>query len=132
MNPRLPATVLSLVLLSTCRIPAAPQEETGSPTLAAPISAVTPPMTVTLPEETKPSPPPEPSVPLPGNGLAQHDFLYSGEWDTRKPMQTMFLVKGGKVVWSYEIPIKDQNNNLSEYSDMHMLSNGDIVFAYKP
>jgi len=68
---------------------------------------------------------------LPGNGLAQHDFLYSGEFDTRKTNQTMFLVKGGKVVWTYEIPIKDANGNLSEYSDMHRLSNGDIVFAYK-
>jgi hypothetical protein len=70
--------------------------------------------------------------PLPGNGLAQHDFLYSGEWDTRKPVAAMFLVKGGKVVWSYEIPRKDEKNaQESEFSDMHMLSNGDIVFAYK-
>jgi len=68
---------------------------------------------------------------LPGKGLAQHDFLYSGEWDTRKTNQTMFLIRGGKVVWTYEIPIKDANGNLSEYSDMHLLSNGDIVFAYK-
>jgi Mal s 1 allergenic protein-like len=73
----------------------------------------------------------EDTPPLPGKGLAQHDFLYSGEWDTRKPVQTMFLVKGGKVDWTYEIPIKDANGNLSEYSDMHRLSNGDIVFAYK-
>jgi hypothetical protein len=68
---------------------------------------------------------------LPGNGLAQHDFLYSGEWDTRKTNQTMFLIRGGKVVWTYQIPIKDANGNLSEFSDMHRLSNGDIVFAYK-
>ena len=72
-----------------------------------------------------------PSPPLPGRGLAHHDFLYSGEWDTRKPMQTMFLVRGGKVVWTYQIPIRDANGNLSEYSDMHRSSNGDIVFAYK-
>jgi hypothetical protein len=68
---------------------------------------------------------------LPGKGLSQHDFLYSGEWDTRKTNQTMFLVKGGQVVWTYTIPIKDANGNLSEYSDLHRLSNGDIVFAYK-
>src|SRR5580765_8166890 len=68
---------------------------------------------------------------LPGKGLAQHDFLYSGEWDTRNTNQTMFLVKGGKVVWTYQIPIKDRNNNLSEYSDMHRCSNGDIVMAIK-
>jgi len=74
---------------------------------------------------------PVPPLALPGNGLRQHDFLYSGEWDTRKTNQTMFLIKGGKVVWTYEIPITDANGNLSEYSDMHRLSNGDIVFAYK-
>jgi len=69
--------------------------------------------------------------PLPGKGLAQHDFLYSGEFDTRNTNQTMFLVRGGKVAWTYQIPIKDGNGNLSEFSDMHRLSNGDIVFAYK-
>src|SRR6185369_9157464 len=79
-----------------------------------------------------PAPPyPDPPATLPGKGLAQHDFLYSGEFDTRNTNQTMFLVKGGKVVWTYQIPIKDRNNNLSEYSDMHRCSNGDIVFAMK-
>ena len=75
---------------------------------------------------------PDLPAPLPGKGLAQHDFLYSGEFDTRFPVQTLFLVKGGKVVWTYEIPTRDdKNDKLSEYSDMHLLSNGDIVFAYK-
>ena len=69
---------------------------------------------------------------FPGQGLAQHDFLYTGEWDTRNPTETMFLVRGGKVVWKYEIPDRDpRNGQLSEFSDLHMLSNGDIVFAYK-
>ncbi|SRR5581483_2763127 len=68
---------------------------------------------------------------LPGNGLAQHDFLYTGEFDTRNTNQTLFLVRHGRVVWTYQIPIKDANNNLSEFSDIHRLSNGDIVFAYK-
>src|SRR5690349_14970441 len=75
---------------------------------------------------------PSPPAMLPGKGLAQHDFLYSGEWDTRKTNCTMFLVRGGKVVWTYQIPRKDEfNGQESEYSDMHRLSNGDIVFAYK-
>lgn len=75
---------------------------------------------------------PEPPAVLPGNGLAQHDFLYSGEWDTRKTNQTMFLIRGGQVAWTYQIPIHDEfNGQLSEFSDMHRLSNGDIVFAYK-
>jgi hypothetical protein len=80
------------------------------------------------------TPTPQPIVPIefPGKGLAQHDFLYSGEWDTRNPMETMYLIKGGQVVWKYEIPDKDpRNGQLSEFSDMHLLSNGDIVFAYK-
>jgi len=71
-------------------------------------------------------------APLPGKGLAQHDFLFTGEWDTRKPVATMFLIKGGQVVWRYEIPRRDEKNGQeSEFSDMHLLSNGDIVFAYK-
>ncbi len=74
---------------------------------------------------------PDPPSPLPGNGLAEHDFLYSGEFDTRNTNQTMFLIKGGKVAWTYQIPTYDRNHNLSEFSDMHRLSNGDIVFAYK-
>lgn len=75
---------------------------------------------------------PDPPAKLPGRGLAHHDFLYSGEWDTRNPQETMFLIRGGKVVWSYQIPDKDESNGeLAEYSDMHRLSNGDITFAYK-
>ncbi len=78
--------------------------------------------------------PPYPEAPavLPGRGLAQHDFLYTGEWDTRKDVATMFLVRDGKVVWTYRIPRKDETNGEeSEFSDLHRLSNGDIVFAYK-
>ncbi len=36
---------------------------------------------------------------LPGAGLAEHSFLYTGEWDYRFPMQTMFLVRGGYVLF---------------------------------
>lgn len=75
---------------------------------------------------------PAPPASLPGRGLAQHDFLYTGEWDTRKDVATLFLVRGGKVVWTYQIPRKDElNGEESEFSDMHRLSNGDILFAYK-
>jgi hypothetical protein len=62
---------------------------------------------------------------LPGSGLAQHPFLYAGEWDTRKPVQTMFIVRGGEVVWSYSIPSKE------ELGDAFLLSNGNIVFSRK-
>jgi hypothetical protein len=68
---------------------------------------------------------------LPGKGLAEHDFLYSGEWDTRKDTQTIFRVIGGKVVWTWSIPIKDRNGQLSEFSDIHQLSNGNVLYACK-
>ena len=73
---------------------------------------------------------PVPDV-LPGKGLAQHDFLYCGEWDTRNPMETIFMIKGGKVVWTYQIPDKDEQGQLNEFDDIHMLSNGNILFARK-
>lgn len=80
--------------------------------------------------DAPPPPSPAPQA-LPGKGLAQHDFLYTGEWDTRKTVQTLTLVRRGKALWTYTIPTNDANGNLSEFSDMHQLSNGDIVFAYK-
>lgn len=64
--------------------------------------------------------------PLPGKGLAQHPFMYCGQWDTRKPVQTMVIVRDGKVVWSYAISEKD-----NYFVDSTMLSNGNILFARK-
>ena len=55
---------------------------------------------------------------LPGNGLAQHSMLYVGENFTK-----MFLVNGGKVIWTY------QTGGGSEYDDVWMLSNGNILFS---
>ena len=68
---------------------------------------------------------------LPGNGLAQHPFLYTGEWDHRKNVQTLFVVAGGKVTWSYPIPTTDSNGVMQELGDATMLSNGNIVFCRK-
>jgi hypothetical protein len=68
---------------------------------------------------------------LPGNGLAQHPFLYTGEWDYRKTNQTMFVVRDGKAAWIYSIPIKDADGTLQELGDATMLSNGNIVFCRK-
>jgi outer membrane protein assembly factor BamB len=67
---------------------------------------------------------------LPGNGLSQHPFFYAGEWNFPKPQQTMFVVRDGKVVWSYSIPSKDAGQD-SELSDATMLSDGSVVFARK-
>lgn len=59
---------------------------------------------------------------LPGNDLARHDFLYAGESKDRK----IFLVRGGKIVWSYEDPA-----GRGEISDAVLLSNGNILFAHQ-
>jgi hypothetical protein len=59
---------------------------------------------------------------LPGRGLAQHDFLYAGESQDRN----IFIVRGGKVVWSYSDPA-----GKGEISDAVMLSNGNVLFAHQ-
>jgi outer membrane lipoprotein-sorting protein len=59
---------------------------------------------------------------LSGKGLAQHDFVYSGESHERR----IFIVRGGKIVWSYDDPA-----GKGEISDMVMLSNGNILFAHQ-
>ena len=68
---------------------------------------------------------------LPGRGLAQHPFLYTGEWDHRKTNQTIFVVRNGRVDWTYDIPIKDGSGVLQELGDATMLSNGNIIFCRK-
>jgi hypothetical protein len=67
---------------------------------------------------------------LPGNGLKQHDFLYAGEWDMRKPnAQSLFLVRGGKIVWQYSIPLRTATGAVQEFDDATLLTNGNIVYA---
>lgn len=61
---------------------------------------------------------------LPGRGLAQHPFLYCGEWQRRSISdQTMYIVRGGRVVWSYTNPHR------GELGDCSMLANGNILFS---
>jgi len=67
---------------------------------------------------------------LPGNGLAQHPFLYAGEWDTRKPLeQSMFIVRDGKVVWQYSMPLRTPTGGIQEFDDATLLANGNIIFS---
>ena len=61
-------------------------------------------------------------APLPGKGLAQHDFLYAGESHQRN----IYIVRGGKIAWSYSDPA-----GKGEISDAVMLSNGNILFAHQ-
>jgi hypothetical protein len=58
-------------------------------------------------------------------GLDRHDALYCGEWQLTNPGETMYLVKGGKVVWSHAISDKD------ELGDCTMTSKGRVLFARK-
>lgn len=56
---------------------------------------------------------------LPGNGLAQHDFVYSGEGH----QELLFIIRDGKVVWSYTHPAR------GELSQATLEPNGHILFA---
>ena len=58
------------------------------------------------------------SLALPGKGAAQHPMLYIGEG-----CNTMFLVRDGKVVWTYS------TGKGWEYDDAWLLSNGNILFS---
>ncbi len=61
---------------------------------------------------------------LPGKGLLQHPFLYAGEWQNSSfKNQTMYVVKDGKIAWTYTMPQE------GEYGDATMLSNGNILFS---
>ncbi|MEO7765806.1 MAG: hypothetical protein ABIS01_00215, partial [Ferruginibacter sp.] len=69
---------------------------------------------------------------LPGKGMLQHDFLYTGEWDHRKKVQTIYLVRKGKIVWTYDIPFNDPVTGImEELGDATMRENGNIVFCRK-
>src|SRR5262245_30720517 len=61
---------------------------------------------------------------LPGRGLAQHPFLYCGEWQRQSTSdQTMYIVRDGKIVWSYTNPLN------GELGDCSVLQNGNIIFS---
>lgn len=59
---------------------------------------------------------------LPGNGLAQHDFLYAGESKDRRA----FIIRKGKIVWSWDDPA-----GKGEISDAVLLSNGNLLLAHQ-
>ena len=81
---------------------------------------------------SSPGPPSEApaTVLLPGHGAAQHPFLYAGEWDTRKPLeQSIFIVRGGNIVWQYSMPLKTVSGGNQEFDDATQLLNGNIIFS---
>ncbi|MBC7915686.1 MAG: hypothetical protein H7Y07_16375 [Pyrinomonadaceae bacterium] len=59
---------------------------------------------------------------LPGNGLAQHDFMYAGEGK----IHNIYIVKNGKIDWSYT-----NLQSKGEISDAVLLKNGNILFAHQ-
>lgn len=85
------------------------------------LTAQTPVQTAATTSTAAPQPPQSPAI-LPGNGLTQHDFLYTGESANRR----IYIVRHGQVVWSYDDP-----NGKGEISDAVMLSNGNILFAHQ-
>jgi hypothetical protein len=70
---------------------------------------------------------------LPNSDLSRHPFLYAGQYNYPKPVQTIFIVRGGKIVWTYEIPTyaSDATKTLQEISDATLVSNGNVTFARK-
>jgi hypothetical protein len=71
-----------------------------------------------------------PAPALPGKGPAQHPFLYAGEWDTRKPLaQSMFIVRDGKLVWQYLMPLRTPAGRIQEFDDATLLAGGNIIFS---
>jgi hypothetical protein len=116
MLSRPPFTEGTLMGLFTCRNVA-----------AALAGAVLLPMAFAgAPAATQPA---SPAV-LPGKGAMAHPFLYAGEWDTRKPEQSMFIVREGKIVWQYSIPLhKPSDNGIQEFDDATMLADGNILFS---
>jgi hypothetical protein len=71
---------------------------------------------------TTPDSAPRVPIHLPGKGLAQHDFMYTGESHDRR----IFIVRHGEIVWTYDDPA-----GKGEISDAVMLSNGNILFAHQ-
>jgi hypothetical protein len=61
-------------------------------------------------------------------GLDRHDALYCGEWQKTNPVgDTIYVIKGGKVVWTHSLPTAGQD----EFGDCWMASNGHVFFNRK-
>ncbi len=58
-------------------------------------------------------------------GLDRHDALYCGEWQLTAPGETIYIIRGGKVVWSHAIPDSD------ELGDCTLTSYGNVLFSRK-
>lgn len=62
--------------------------------------------------------------------LSRHDFLYVGEFDTRNPEhQSIFLVRNGKVEWSYSLPLHNAEGKIQEFDDITLTPDSVITYA---
>jgi hypothetical protein len=121
------------IVLIVCGVLVAAQSLTAQQTtefVVATVSAATQPVAGLLGSAaTRPAVDYSPKV-LPGNGLSRHPFLYAGEWDTRHPeAQSMFLVKDGKIVWHYFIPMKSPRGGIQEFDDATLMPDGNVLFS---
>ncbi|HWA25020.1 MAG TPA: hypothetical protein VG734_05040 [Lacunisphaera sp.] len=116
----MPLRPITLVLVAATLLPVALAQ---SP--AVPVAATPPPS----PRAAR-APAPAPGT-LPGRGLAHHDFICAGQWDTRNPFETVYMVRDGRIVWSFAIPDKNERNETVEFSDIHLLANGNLLYAHK-
>jgi hypothetical protein len=126
----LPATAMlaaAISLLTPVRAASPDATNSSSSAVASPLAAVLAQFTAadvplhgpaevaterTWPEPTAPAPS------WPGRGLAEHPMLYAGEG-----FNTLQLVNGGKVIWTYEA------GKGGEIDDVWLLSNGHVLFA---
>ncbi len=117
---------LAAWLSSAAGLTAQTTPSTQTPPAANRNSTNLPPVTAlhVVPDVGAPGAPAAPAV-LPGRGLAQHDFFYAGEGGGR---HNMYIVRKGKVVWSYE---NTDPQSKGEISDATLLSNGNILFAHQ-
>ncbi|MES1199135.1 MAG: hypothetical protein ABUS48_04055 [Pseudomonadota bacterium] len=63
--------------------------------------------------------------------LRRHPFLLTGEWDHRNAEQTIFLVRHGRVAWTYTVPNTNPDGGGNELGDATLLPNGNVLFARK-
>jgi outer membrane protein assembly factor BamB len=56
--------------------------------------------------------------------IGLHPFLYAGEYQRKSMLeQNMYLVRDGKIAWTYTMP------GPAEYGDASLLSDGNIIFS---
>jgi hypothetical protein len=76
-------------------------------------------------------PPTSPSAPC--TNLQMHPFLYAGEFQNQNgdyfDNQKVYLVRDGKVVWTYAATKASTGGRLVELGDISMKSNGHIVMS---